>query len=415
MFEYFKIGTGLLFCLFFLGKSKGQVPEMYVEHAFQNHPSIRANEASYQAELKKAEQAAYLPDPQVDVSVFIRPMMLPMGNQIGSFTARQMFPWFGNLEARKKEALAKASIVSAEQAVLKNNIRYELEKAWYPMIATNEQLQVEKENLQLLQSLKDLVTAKIQYGKSKMKDVLRIEIQMDGSQSKIQILELKLSNLKEAFNLAALREKNSELILKESLPEYEKLPLVNLEDWVIQNPQLYVFDDKETALEAGKELSAFMRKPGFGVGLQYMPTVKRDASSPEILPNTGKDMVMPMVSFSVPIWKKKYDAAESFYEISKQANQAMKEQKVLELQKQVLKFQFELESQQETIELLTNQAKKTQQLLDLLIKTYSQESSDFEEILKEEKNLLQYKKDLISSKEKQLILNAELRFLKGTF
>jgi len=57
----------------------------------------------YQAALQKIPQVNSLPDPQLEMGVFLSPMELMAGNQVADIKLMQMFPWFGTLKNAKDE------------------------------------------------------------------------------------------------------------------------------------------------------------------------------------------------------------------------------------------------------------------------------------------------------------------------
>ena len=49
----------------------------------------------YQAALQKVPQVGGLPDPELNLGVFLSPMELVEGKQVADIRLMQMFPWFG--------------------------------------------------------------------------------------------------------------------------------------------------------------------------------------------------------------------------------------------------------------------------------------------------------------------------------
>src|SRR5665648_319117 len=76
----------------------------YLEQAALNNPGVKARYLEYSAALEKVPQASSLPDPEMQLGYFIKPMQLPGGNQVADVRLMQMFPWFGTLKASKDEA-----------------------------------------------------------------------------------------------------------------------------------------------------------------------------------------------------------------------------------------------------------------------------------------------------------------------
>ena len=67
----------------------------YLEMAAKNNPTVLQRYNEYQASLQKVPQVGSLPDPQLEMGVFLSPMELISGNQVADIKLMQMFPWFG--------------------------------------------------------------------------------------------------------------------------------------------------------------------------------------------------------------------------------------------------------------------------------------------------------------------------------
>jgi hypothetical protein len=81
----------------------GQSLNEYLQTAAENNPELKASFNEYKAALEKVPQVS-LPDPELNMGIFIKPMERFMGNQLADVTIMQMFPWFGMLKTRKDEA-----------------------------------------------------------------------------------------------------------------------------------------------------------------------------------------------------------------------------------------------------------------------------------------------------------------------
>src|SRR5690606_11982477 len=75
---------------------------------------------------------------------------------------------------------------------------------------------------------------------------------------------------------------------------------------LLNNPMLNALDLKIKASESGERAAQRQSLPKMGVGLDYVVVGER---TDVIMPDNGKDVLMPMVSVSIPIFRKKYDAA----------------------------------------------------------------------------------------------------------
>ena len=75
----------------------------YLEIAAKNNPGVLQKFTEYKASLQKIPQVGSLPDPELSMGVFLKPMELVGGNQVADFRLMQMFPWFGVLKNAKDE------------------------------------------------------------------------------------------------------------------------------------------------------------------------------------------------------------------------------------------------------------------------------------------------------------------------
>ncbi|MBK8503534.1 MAG: TolC family protein [Saprospiraceae bacterium] len=179
------------------------------------------------------------------------------------------------------------------------------------------------------------------------------------------------------------------------------------------HPSLTVFDRQIEQTEAEAVVADFMRKPMIGGGLQYMPQVKRKPGDVTILPNTGRDMVMPMFTMTVPIWKKKYDAAVQERQLMKEVYSDMKEEMYNELSAMYEMTLYEMDKMQQMIELFNTQMTKTQQAIELLMASYQNGASDFEEVLRLQQQLFKYQIEKVSAQTGYHLAQVKLNYLTG--
>ena len=83
------------------------------------------------------------------------------GNQVGSVSVMQMFPWFGTLKSSKSEAalMAKAKYQQFESD--KADLFYRVRSSWYLLNKYNQEIKLVEENLTFLQSFEKLSLVKV--------------------------------------------------------------------------------------------------------------------------------------------------------------------------------------------------------------------------------------------------------------
>lgn len=384
----------------------------YIAIALENSPGIKAQNTEYQAARQRVPQVGALPDPQVNASFFISPMMLPMGNQLGSISAMQMFPWFGTREAMRNEAAEMAEVTNQSVRVAQNELVFRVKSAWFPLLELEAQIRVQREKLRVLETDKALATFKFQHGQAPMADAIRADIMIDEVKTEIVLLEQKRQPLTAVFNLLLNRAADTPLFVSDSLPEVSVIVIAHPEQ-LSNNPALAVFDRQIQAAEAEQRAAETMRKPMFSAGVQYMPLVKRKGHDVHIEPNTGRDMIMPMVSVTIPIWRKKYDAAIAERRLMQAAYADMKQGMQNELGARYEMTRYEMEKATKVIELLNMQMNKTQQVIDLLLAAYSNNGQDFEEMLRLQQQLFRYQSEKISAQIEYQLALVQLDYLTG--
>ncbi|MFH1297153.1 MAG: TolC family protein [Bacteroidota bacterium] len=152
----FVISGILVFALTGAGRGQAVLPDSlqaYLELAAKNNPAVKAKFNEYLAALEKAPQAGGLPDPEFSFGVFIKPMELLGGNQVADFQLMQMFPWFGTLHSARDEAslMAKAKFESFRDA--KQQVWFNVRKAWLELYLNQSRINLTQKNLELLKAI----------------------------------------------------------------------------------------------------------------------------------------------------------------------------------------------------------------------------------------------------------------------
>ena len=80
----------------------------YLKIGAENNPGLKAKFSEYNAALEKVPQVGALPDPTVSFGYFISPVETRVGPQQAKFGIKQMFPWFGTLNAKEDVAIQRA-------------------------------------------------------------------------------------------------------------------------------------------------------------------------------------------------------------------------------------------------------------------------------------------------------------------
>ena len=125
-----------------------------------------------------------------------------------------------------------------------------------------------------------------------------------------------------------------------------------------------------------------------GIGVNYMLINKRPGVVEEM---NGENMVMPMVSVSLPIYRKKYKSMKNEAVLMQEASELSRDDLRNSLRVQYQQVLKDLNDAERRVILYSEQADLAQKTTDLLIAGFSSAGSDFEEVLRMQLRLLDYR------------------------
>lgn len=397
----------LSLALWSFSEIKGQTIDEYFKIATEQNPGLQAQYKMFEAALERIPQASALEDPSLSVGYYIPNMETLMGKQIADISLSQMFPWFGTLKARGDRAALLADAQYQAFLDAKNKLYFEIAKIYYPLYALNRMRIIEETNIRLLESFKTLSTNQFSNGKGSMADVLKIELELKSAETNLAILNKKETALTNQFNRLLNRSENEPVLVPDTI-NIASLPIAYRKDSLTLNPKLEEIVLQEHASEAAKRVAIKEGLPKLGVGLDYMLVSETDNSMME---HNGKNMLMPMVSVSLPIFRKKYKAAKKEAELMQEAYALQKQDIINNLHGSYHNISFQINQQTDLIALYDAQIEEAKQIQDLLYSSYSHSGQGFDELLKGQQQLLEFQKMKASAESDYWIALAELHYI----
>ena len=400
--------TVLLILILGLGISNAQTLDDYFRIAAENNPGLQSKYKTFEASMQKVTQVSSLPDPNLSFGYFISPVETRVGPQKARFSLTQMFPWFGTLSAQKNAATLIAEAKYQEFIDTRNRLYYNVSAAYYPLYELQQIKVIEEKNIAILSTYKDIATSKFQNGKGSMVNVLRVDIMLKDATTNLSILEKKELPLKARFNTLLNREINESIVVSDSLSTTSLAMNYRKDSLLISNPLLEELNLKYQASEAQEKVAYKQGLPKLGVGLDYVIVGERTDMA---VADNGQDVIMPMVTLSLPIFRGKYDAAKKEAILMKESYALQKEEVANRLVSAYEMTWFEVEKQKELIELYNDQIEESQQSLNLLFSSYGTSGRDFEEVLRMQQQLLKYQKLKAGAMSSYWIALAELDYI----
>lgn len=384
-----KIIITLLATLSFTLVTSAQTLEEYFQMAAENNPGLQAKYKNFEAAMQRVSQASSLPDPNLSFGYFISPVETRVGPQQARFSLTQMFPWFGTLRAQEDAATLLAEARYQQFLDARNKLYYQVSAAYYPLYELQRLIAIETENQRILSSYKEIATVQFENGKDSMVDVLRVDIMLKDAVTELSILTKKRKPLETQLNNLLNREESEPVLISDTLFTKEIDQEFRKDSLLVAHPLLEELELKIKASEAQELAATKQGLPKFGVGLDYVIVGDRTDMA---LPDNGKDVFMPMVTMSLPIFRGKYKAAQKEAQLMQESYALQKEDVSNQLVSSYEMIQFDIQQQLELLQLYDSQIEESRQSLNLLYSAYSNSGKDFEEVLRMQQQILKYER-----------------------
>lgn len=379
----------LIATLLFSSLSFAQTLDDYFKIAAENNPGLQAMHKEYEAALQKVPQVSTLPDPTFSLGYFISPVETRVGPQQAKFSLTQMFPWFGTLKAQGNVAALMAEAKFQNFIDARNRLYFQVASAYYPLYELKDFVRIEQENISILESYKTIATQKFKNGTGTMVDVLRVDIMLKDAQTNLSILRDKEKPLLTTLNKLLNRSENEPVQISDTLKSVILLDNYRKDSLIVANPKLKVLDLKLQASQAAEIVAQKQGLPKLGIGLDYVLVGERTDIS---MPDNGKNVLMPMVSISIPIFRAKYNASVKESQLMQESYTLQKQEVTNTLFSEYEMVLFQVQQQLQLISLYQQQIQTSQQSLNLLFTSYGNSGKEFEEALRMQQQLLKYQK-----------------------
>jgi len=418
----------------------------YLNIATKNNPVVMQKFLEYQAALQKLPQVSSLPDPELNVGVFLSPMEVMNGYQVADIKLMQMFPWFGVLKNAKDEMsmMAKAKYESFQSAKLQ--LYYDVKRSWYELVKIKQNILISEKNLEILNTLERLSLIKFKASSasgssaassskgmsnsnlqntssassgmnsmggssastsdasqplsmqktsmsssvsSGLSDVYRIQIEIAELNNSIELLKDQQNTQIAKFNALLNRPASMEVVVPDSLiAEKLEISLISVTDSILaNNPMLSMLQYEQKSFESKKKMVTAMAYPMVGLGVNYS-LIKENPMSTTAM--NGQDMIMPMVTVTLPIYRKKYNAMKSEADLLTSATRQNYQATSNSLQTEYYEALQLYQDAMRRMKLYENQSLLANKTLDIMIKSFSASGSGLTDVLQIRQQLLNY-------------------------
>jgi outer membrane protein TolC len=236
-------------------------------------------------------------------------------------------------------------------------------------------------------------------GEGGLSSLIRIQLEIAESESNIESLRAEISMSEARFNTLLNRPPTAEVVVGDEPAQLTLLPdmetaLLQLRE---QNPMLGMIREETLAYEAKAVMDKKMGYPMFGIGLQYMligklPEAGMDEMSAAnaVSGMNGQDMLMPMLSVSIPLYRNKYKAAQKETQLLRQATEAKFADVANKTEAELYRAKYELDDAARKIALYKKQADLARTTGELLTREFASGTGSLNDLIQVQRQLLDY-------------------------
>ena len=395
------------FSLFTFHAISGQQLETLIDVALANNPEIQKFELQYSIASEKVNEANTLPNTQIGVGYFVSEPETRTGAQRFKISAKQMLPSFGAITARENYATAMADAVYVDVTIAKRKLVTSISQSYYKLYALKAKQTILVENRALLKTYETLALTSVEVGKASVVDVLRLQMRQNELEQLNLVLEQDFLSEQTNFNKHLNRDKdvavkviNDLKISDESLDIYkEKLKL---------HPELLKYDKRYKSVEKSELLNQKESSPMFGFGLDYVNVEKRSDVN---FSDNGKDILMPMVSLSIPIFNSKYKSKTKQNALQKQEITFKKQERLNSLETLLDKAVKQRISARIRYNTQVKNVKQAKSAEEILIKNYETGTIDFNDVLDIQELQLKFQMNQVESVKMYYVQTAVINYL----
>jgi outer membrane protein TolC len=351
--------------------------ETFIEEALTNSPEIQKFELQYSIASEKVNEVNTIPNTEFGVGYFVSEPETRTGAQRFKVSAKQMLPWFGNITARENYVSSLAEATYENIAIAKRKLMASVSQSYYNLYANMAKQEVLIENISLLETYETLALTSVEVGKASVVDVLRLQMRQNEMEQLKNVLEQQYLAEQTSLNNFLNRDNNvaTHVVDELNIPSEDfDINIKNLD----LHPELLKYDKLYQSVEKSELLNQKESSPMIGFGLDYINVEKRPNMN---FSDNGKDIIMPMVSVSIPIFNTKYKSKTKQNELQQQEVLAQKQERLNALETLLDKAINNRISARISYKTQTKNLTKAKNVEEILIKSYETGTINFNDVL----------------------------------
>jgi len=394
-------------CLCFMLNINAQELDKLINKALINNPEIQKFELQYKIAFEKINEANSISNTEFAVGYFASEPETRTGAQRFVVSAKQLLPWFGTISSRENYVSSLANAKYEDILIAKRKLIAKVSKSYYDLYANKAKQEIFSENIKLLETYETLALTSVEIGKATVVDVLRLQMRQNEIQQLKDVLKRQFLAEQARFNKLLNRSIAVEVTVVDKL----KIPPKDFEiiaDSLALHPELIKYDKLYQSIEQSELLNQKESSPMIGFGLDYINVEKRPDMD---FSDNGKDIVMPMLSVSIPIFNKKYKSQTKQHQLKQQEITVQKQERLNTLETLLSKAINERISARISYTTQTKNLKQAKVAEAILIKNYETATIDFNAVLDIQELQLKFRINQIESVKSYYIQSTKINYL----
>jgi outer membrane protein TolC len=294
-----------------------------------------------------------------------------------------------------------------EIAIAKRKLALSVAQSYYRLYALQATQAKLDENITLLNTYERLALTSVEVGKASAVDVLKLQIRQNELQQQKEVLQQQYIAEQAVFNNLLNRDESISVEVVDGMDIPEEDPILEKEALTL-NPELLKYDQLYESVVQSELLNQKENAPSLGFGLDYVTVSERPDMS---FSDNGKDIVMPMVTLSIPIFNNKFKSVTKQNQLRQQEIELQKQERLNVLENTFAKA---LSQRNEARIAYTIQAKNLDQAKDaeeILIKNYETGTIDFNDVLDIQELQLKFQLNQIQSVQMYYVQSALINYV----
>ena len=353
-----------------------QTLEDYLNVAKQNSSEIREKRYQESIAAETVNEVGNIKNTDISLGYFASTPETRVGPQITKLGVNQELPWFGAIEAQKDVARAISESKKYDTELTEKDLIYKVKTAYYELYYKHQITTILKENRQILSTYETMALSALENNKATMSDVLNIRVQKNELHSKIFRNLNEVAALNKNFNRLLELDINSPVVVTDSL---NVLDIGIPQKKVADHPSVEKIDHLNSIYEYENKHIHKDKLPKLMVGVDYILV---DKISDLQISENGKDIVMPKVALSIPIFNKSYKSRLQKNQLQKEALAYKKNQQIKMLEIALEEGILEIDNAILKVVAAQKNTEETQLAINVDLKAYETGILNYDRILK---------------------------------